>query len=311
MSCRFRFNPVQKNIFLKAFLVTLLVMVYSATSFAQLSASAVHTAKWCAGRVFPPPPGPHIGGQPAAIGGVPPYKYKWTCISTYPNLPCLDNDTIANPQVITWSWGAYHSLTYQLTVTDSIGNTANDTANIYVGGQFSYSLTPCEYDKGTNDTVTLIPTITGGSYGYAPIAYYWTPNLYLSSDSMQYPISWATADISYTVHAIDSIGCSDSAITPCDVYVYSERVSHEQLQSTHVRIFPNPLCNKSIITISNELIGGSLYCFDIQGRLLRTITLTSTTVGFGNQDIQDHGLLYYRILDKSNRFVTSGTVINE
>jgi len=72
-------------------------------------------------------------------GGVPPYTYQWTPIEG------LDDPTAENPVASPAS-----TTTYSLTVTDSVGNTATDSVNVFLNGKEQAADYYVDANKGSN-----------------------------------------------------------------------------------------------------------------------------------------------------------------
>jgi gliding motility-associated-like protein len=73
------------------------------------------------------------------------------------------------------------------------------------------------YPKPTVKSNSIFYKLANTSINLTPIytddfAYQWTPKLYLSSDSVKYPICTANKNINYTVKVNNSYGCLDSAL---------------------------------------------------------------------------------------------------
>lgn len=250
----------------KCFTLILILIAASQISFAQLAAHAGTDAVWCYPATLSSPPlGPHLGGQPSATGGTPPYTYSW---STYDGLypfQYLDSDSVANPQMVSWAWGI-HYVDFELVVKDANGQTARDTVRTYTS-TFTHVLYKCVVAKLAGDTATLVPGITGGTDAYAPIKYKWTPAQYLSSDTAMFPLCWSPVDKYYMVHATDSVGCTDTPLEgPCYVVVVSGNVQNKQ--APELKIYPNPTSDRLFVGGDHEDISAVsvIIVYDIAGR---------------------------------------------
>lgn len=273
----------------------------------QLTAHTAGFQRWC--RATTLNPGPHLGGAPSATGGVPPYHYQWTCLTFTPTAPLFDNDTVANPQVQTWDFGFYMIIDVLLTVTDSAGAVAHDTARIHASG-FAYSLNACEGEKTASDSIYLIPLITGGTYGCPPYSYLWTPNLYLSSDTAVYPLCGAPVNMKYTLHFTDSLGCTDTPSTPCYIYILPDAVSNTKSNDHNVSIYPNPLTTNSIISVPHEWTGSDIYLYAADGRLITKLPVKNENTPLGSECYNlPYGLLFYKIKSVNGVTLATGKVV--
>lgn len=150
-----------------------------------------------------------LGGSPTALGGKPPYKYKWefmykTRLSSKPYIyasDILDDTTKANPK-INLNY-LLPNIRYKLflTVVDSLGNSVNDSL-IYASSQFLYSDGVIYLYKKKLDTIRLGGANIGS--GIPPIKTYYLPNTYVDSINLT---SWTPVDVLYKVFIIDSLGC--------------------------------------------------------------------------------------------------------
>jgi PKD repeat protein len=133
------------------------------------------------------------------------FKYDWT--STDPDANSYLSDlTVSNPVFSGLESGVF---TYNLKVTDlSCGCSSSDEITITVNDLLAEDLS---FDIGLNNTYTLNVPVSGGN---GPIAYLWSPSLYLSSNSGQNPnITTPTNEefLTYVVDVTDNDGCTDQA----------------------------------------------------------------------------------------------------
>ena len=149
----------------------------------------------CAGTVVT------LGGSPTATSGTGPYTYHWS-----PGL-YLNSVVTANPVATPQS-----NLTYELTVTDSVGCSASATVAVKVnqnpvanaGGNTSVS--NCQ-----NACVTLGGTPTA-TYGSAPYLYAWAPQTGLNNTGLPNPTACGlSVSQTYTLTVTDFNGCTATA----------------------------------------------------------------------------------------------------
>lgn len=138
-----------------------------------------------------------LGGSPTATGGVSPFTYVWTPSSG------LNDATIANPIATVTT-----TTTYVLVVTGTNACTGTDTITVNYN-----ALGPvAEAGGGGSNTLCSGGTIMLGgnpaaSGGTSPYSYSWIPTTGLSNSNIENPIATITADVTYTLAVIDSVGC--------------------------------------------------------------------------------------------------------
>lgn len=232
-----------------------------------------------------------LGGNPTAVGGVPPYSYSWETNWQVGNWnftasDFLDDTTAANPSIIHTA----EQLTFYLTVTDSESNVCTDS--VLVGftnfgthlGTISYTI-----DQGDSVFLSGMHNVFGG---FPPYQYLWRPNHGLSdSTSLSF---WAKPDtsVAYALTLTDSSGCS---ATGAPVYFITVNpVSVDELPSTgnQLLVYPNPAQN--LITI---LLEGS-------DATPKTIVCTNT---LGQRILQCE--THNNLLQLDTQFMDKGTVL--
>jgi hypothetical protein len=133
-----------------------------------------------------------IGGAPTGSAGKSPYTYLWTPSAG------LSSGNTANPAA-----SPLITTTYKLTVTDANGCKAYDSVLINVNPLPVIS-------AGTNDSICKGDTARlKGSSNVSK--YYWTSGKYLADSTSLNSKAFPPATTTYTLTAIDSIGCTSTS----------------------------------------------------------------------------------------------------
>ena len=214
-----------------------------------------------------------LGGKPTASGGTTPYTYRWWSNSA--NLS-FDDTTVANPSIV-------HSggVTVWVEVTDSLGNTAIDSAVIsmsdipYIIFDAIYSL-PVEHHISQGDSVWIttdtILTILGNSMCR------WNPIKGLNNSNICNGF-WAKPNVttSYYLTVIDEYGCAEKVGDSPIHKIYVDDVGIKQLtiDNGELKIYPNPTNGKLTISLPNPSEGGAytaenIEIYNIMGQLLQS-----------------------------------------
>jgi gliding motility-associated-like protein len=133
--------------------------------------------------------------------------------TTYSWLPAtgLSATDIANPI-------ASPADTTKYTVTVSNSNACTDTASVTVN-----VLKKPLANAGSDKYMTQGQTVTlNGSAKGTNVSYYWTPNEYLSSNTVLNPVASPPEDITYTLHVTSNIGCGVESTDDIFVQVYKK-----------------------------------------------------------------------------------------
>jgi hypothetical protein len=150
----------------------------------------------------------------SVVGGVPPYSYLWSGTIKevesdagiyYPVSYFLNDTEIANPKFIRW-WdnGIWNRL--KLTVTDALGNVAEDSINIRFSEYAVFGANEFPIYVNLGDSVFF--DISGEDFGgILPYSYAWSPPANLSSPNM--PQTWCKPEQENRYHCVltDSVGC--------------------------------------------------------------------------------------------------------
>ena len=121
----------------------------------------------------------------------------------------LSDPTIANPVA-----SPTDTTAYIVTVSNSNACTSTDTVIVNVL-QKPVANAGADKEITQGQSVTLSGKATG-----TDVKYYWTPNTYLSSDTILNPVATPPADITYTLHVTSAVGCGNDATDDVFVRVY-------------------------------------------------------------------------------------------
>lgn len=261
-------------------LILLLVVSYSNYSKAQLTANAGNDTIVCEYDTL------QLGNFPSAYGGSPPYTYAWETsytigANTFYASTFLNDTTISNPLLIT-HLSNLETLTFKLTITDSLLNVAIDSITITFS-QFFSLLVDNFITINQGDSVQLTHTTYGG---IPPLTFTWFPNYHLSDSTDEYP--WANPDTTtyYNCILVDAAGCQTINSDVYEVYVNPVYMEDYEI-NTKINIFPIP--SKSELTM--EYINGfsnnlSIEIYDTNGKIeltkelnqLRGLLLNKVTI---------------------------------
>ncbi len=270
-----------QSCFMKQLAFLLVIAISGSHAFAQpLHAHASADTAKCPPS-FSSPVYPTIG---APAGGVPPYIYSWT------NGNLLDSPNSAQPRIVQHASQTVDSLFFVVQVTDAANTIARDTVRVLFS-HWAFTLGQCIRFKGTGDTVSIASQ--GGSINFFPTTLEWTPNVYLDSNAFGHR-SFTPVTQNYIVYGTDRAGCRLSAGS-CSVIVSATRVPVAASSESAVRIIPSPATSDSRIEISNDLLGGKMHIFSLDGRTVRTLLLQSTSTPLADATPIPPGHYFYRI----------------
>lgn len=170
-----------------------------------------------------------IGAE--AVGGTPPYRYRWTPAAG------LDNASVAMPQA-----APSRNTTYTVNVVDANGCTAS--ATVRVGLQPAPEL---KYRDRHQVCAGASAELTGSvRSGSPPFTYVWTPPIGLSNPNIANPVATPSISATYTLRVTDAAGCSDEQ--KVDVEVIPPPVAQAGEDVT--------LCDGSPVALAGRASGG-------------------------------------------------------
>lgn len=212
-----------------------------------------------------------LGGMPTASNGVPPYTYKWECkdstgfvtLGTCTASYFLNDTIIANPKLIVrLPWNK--SITFFVTVIDSVGNTGIDSVRILKGGIFN-SFETIEKEKGIHDTILQCPNIDGDLY--PPFQYAWQPFLYISDSTVRCPRFWNPTFMSYQVNITDSLGCESGFNNALSIWINDNNVGIPDIEvKKHISNFQNPINSNTVFELLNRIEDSKVEIYTITGQ---------------------------------------------
>jgi hypothetical protein len=276
----------------------LLALLFLATlsSFyakAQLTAFAGTDIKVCLGP-YALRDSPLLGGSPSAIGGTPPYQYRWKLQESWFGSASffLNNDTISNPRLkqLTGTDSAH----FVLIVTDANSVNAYDTVHVQLSRWGNYAAGTI--NKTDSDTVTLknwgvaIPS-------FPPLKYTWSPGTFLSDSTTQEPLCWSKGFCLYVMEAEDAIGCEGYAWR---VAVNSKELSVGTLPlpDDYFQI-PNPMEESSTIWIGKSWHGSTLTMYSASGQKILQEVIRGNSLSL-HHSLQK-GYYYYHLTNNTGQ----------
>lgn len=246
-----------------------------------------------------------LGGNPAAIDGTEPYSYIWYLKNNDKGLTASDylNDTlIANPSIIN-DISSLNMLTFILDVSDSNGIIDTDSITITLSNYY-YTLVGYEAIIDSGDTLALSHNIKGGIH---PINYFWSPNYNLSSPNISSPRAWPSVDTTYSVYAIDSIGCHSGfdffkvQVNQIDTSLKTSAVAKPKIAMN------NPINSESVVLINNIHNNYRVCIYNVNGRLLSSEDLKDTYYRIGKKIVNTG--VYYIVIYSGNRIIFKNKLV--
>ncbi len=265
------------------------------TSYAQCVANAGADSTLCTGDSL----NFILGGTPTATNGTPPYQYAWSTIyetssHTYTASYFLNDTTLANPKLLNTAIYS-DSLIFQLTVTDSLGQTCIDSITINLS-QYIWLLNDKIEYINRGDSVQLYLSIFGG---IEPISYFWSPVESLSDPTN--PFTYASPDTStiYNLLVTDDGGCTGTDI----FYVYTNPtgIFSNEVNSIPITISPHPLTDVSILEIPLKGFSNLTFqIFDSSGKKVKQMEIDNKRTLISKSGLQK-GIYFYNLFDGLNQ----------
>ena len=203
---------------------------------------------------FAAPGSANIGNGIQITNGVAPYTYVWetyyeytigsTTLKYYAS-DFLNDTSIANPLVSSYD----DSITFKLTVTDSLGQSCTDSLVVYFSNYGSHlGSWGAIINRGDSVFVNLGPNVMGG---YGALTYLWQPNHGLT-DSTSTFLGWVKPEVStnYYCTVTDTSGCSATGAPFVLIHVNVLSVNENKFKTT-AKIYPNPVANTLFIETKN------------------------------------------------------------
>jgi len=247
-----------------------------------------------------------IGGNPSALGGLPPYEYVWSASYEFGNRVyyashMLEDTTVANP--IFKDGSIPDSVVFCLTVTDANESTASDSVRVR-RSRFISCLGECRHYIELGDSVQLGHCVTGG---IPPIQFSWTPNESLSDSTIENPWAKPSSNTSYRLFITDSIGCQTES--GCRVFINPSNTSKTE-NSIPIRIFPIPSNNTITIAIENSPYSSTIFeIIASSGKTVYRKIVIEATFSVNVQDYSPGVYIYH--WKSSNGIIDSGKIIIE
>jgi hypothetical protein len=281
-------------------LLLFITLSFTTDTYAQLTAEAGSDTVVCNPLSYP-----RLGGAPTALAGTPPYSYNWELVEDPPNtFFYLDIVTSSNPKVrgVTFSGD---TMVFRVTVTDGIGSVAIDLVKVMVA-RWTCTGGKCVKNIMEGDTVSLG---TGCNGNFPPHTIAWTPSANLSSTTSSNPKTWTKTSTNYYAKTTNAIGCYRD--DTCVVNVTKLGVKELAKKQGYVGIHPNPVNESSVLHISNDMLGGELKVFTIDGRLILQQPVTNTKTMLGSFLIQSSASVYIYSYEKQGMKPVNGKWVSE
>jgi hypothetical protein len=239
-----------------------------------------------------------------AKGGRPPYTYAWTCDYVVVNhffltaSDFLDDPTLANPRIIDYT---SDSLTFYLTVTDSEGNRCSDDVTVRFCGNYAWTLDWKFARINKGDTAQLAPSVANGC---SPLNFQWFPKYNISDPNIRNPLVWPDTTTHYYSIVTDSAGCQATGGT-FDVFIKKVSTEEQTGIDNTVKIFPNPLIDRSIITTNSS--NNKIIFYDILGRNILE-TIGSKSIEIKREYFKTTGIYFFVVWD-DNKILGNGKLM--
>jgi hypothetical protein len=249
-----------------------------------------------------------LGGNPTAIGGVPPYKYIWSYtqkigLKTYHASDYLVDTSVANPKFKEMANGAI----FKLMVIDGNGDFDFDEV-LVEGSGFAKNLSEKRISITKGQTATLYYSIGGG---FKPYTYFWEPNYNISSQFVPNPKVWPDSSLRYYLTITDAIGCVSGLQDFVHIILYPTSVNEYSEMSKITEILPNPMIDKAILKfpILNKA-NSKLMFIDVLGRVSKSIDISYLTEIEILRTEFETGLYHLIILNEGEQYLSGKLLIN-
>ena len=214
-----------------------------------------------------------IGGNPSAIGGHPPYKYRWYInpfqvfgSSYFYAHNILLDTTVANPKIYNPSKSNNDTgTTLYLEVTDSLGQTALDSMKITFSSYVGLLGVDVQYINEGDSAFSSYCNTVGGIH---PLTYLWEPSISLVDSTLPYP-GWMKpiVETHYFCKITDKYGCAITAGTSVIVFV-TPLSTYDLDINTDIVFYPNPV-NDMLYIKSKKYTIKNWQLYSLNGQLVK------------------------------------------
>lgn len=225
-----------------------------------------------------------IGGNPSALGGIPPYTYAWEAnyvinIGSYTwtmtASDFLNDTTLPNPSIVYPGFDITDAVEFYLTIHDSIGSICQDNVLINYS-MINYTNQIFIFDLQQGDSIFLNWGVNAWST-FPTVEYLWRPNSGLNdSTSLSF---WAKPDYTtnYYVTITDSAGCVFRAPDYYSIHVIPVSITESEKKEHSILGIPNPVNELIQLTVKNENENHSLVIHDLYGHKVKELEVPSGT----------------------------------
>ena len=252
-----------------------------------------------------------LGGSVVAQGGAPPYTYKWEAEEYLLNEKktasfFLDDTTKAHPAFVE-DWGK--SVTFKLTVTDSLRNTCSDSVKVTFC-DYTTPMEPIYYFVDKGDTVELEDGLypdTTLVKGCGPLEFRgWMPN-YAISDTGELSVNvWPDSTITYTPQFVDSGGCY-IPLSGHKVVVEPTGFEEFKRERNDVKVNPNPFSSTTTFNFHDQSLK-ILEVYDNAGKQVRIEKINSNRAEFNRKELKA-GVYFFRVFDSKRELIDRGKLV--
>lgn len=249
-----------------------------------------------------------LGGSPTVVDGIGPLIYVWSAAhKTFTTQVLtasifLNDTTVSNPLYI--SQLEDDSVSFYLSVTDSLGNSCYDTVSVMTGMGFGITLD----DKGATieqgGTASLYTSVGGG---VPPLQYLWSPSVWVFDSTDVYTAAKPDTTTKFELLVTDALGCT----VKDQFWVFVSPTSIEDIEGVfNLEIFPNPLSEtgtvKTVVQNTREL---TLNFYGTSGQVIKQMTILNELTPLESSDFEA-GAYIYKLFD-STKLLGQGKLIVE